>query len=219
MDAPSYDEWFQVIQHLPKDKAAGPTQITNEMLQHLGEHAQKILWFFVSACLCLNDIPDAWREANIYPIPKPTPWGCQLTNTRPITLLDTTRKAMIRLLNNRLSKIMSKHHVLRGNQFAGLPGKSTFEPIRIIHEIVQDAKEKNKELWVLFQDLSKAYDHVDISMLSHAMARLKLPSTFISLITNIFTERKNRVFTAVGTTDPYEVLVGIDQGEVMSPLI
>ena len=56
-------------------------------------------------------------------------------------------------------------------------------------------------------------------MLSHAIARLKLPSTFISLITNIFTERKNRVFTAVGTTDPYEVLVGIDQGEVMSPLI
>ena len=103
------------------------------MLQHLGEHAQKILWFFVSACLRLNDIPDAWREANIYPIPKPTPWGCQLTNTRPITLLDTTRKAMIRLLNNRLSKIMSEHHILRGN---GLPGKSTFKPIRIIHEIV-----------------------------------------------------------------------------------
>ena len=43
MDAPSYDEWIQVIQHLPKDKAAGPTQITNEMLQHLGEHVQKIL--------------------------------------------------------------------------------------------------------------------------------------------------------------------------------
>ena len=206
MDAPSYDEWIQVIQHLPKDKAAGPTQITNEMLQHLGEHAQKILWFFVSACLRLNDIPDAWREANIYPIPKPTPWGCQLTNTCPITLLDTTRKAMIRLLNNRLSKIMSEHHVLRGNQFAGLPGKSTFEPIRIIHEIVQDAKEKNKELWVLFQDLSKAYDRVDISMLSHAMARLKLPTTFISLITNIFTERKNHVFTAVGTTDLYDVV-------------
>ena len=109
---------------------------------------------------------------------------------------------------------MSEHHVLRGNQFTGLPGKSTFEPIRIIHEIVQDAKEKNKELWVLFQDLSKAYDRVDILILSHAMARLKLPSTFISLITNIFTERKNRVFTAVGTTDPYEVLVGIDQGEL-----
>ena len=91
--------------------------------------------------------------------------------------------------------------------------KSTFEPIRIIYEIVQDAKEKNKELWVLFQDLSKAYDRVNILMLAHAMARLKLPTTFILLITNIFTE-KNRVFTAVGTTDPYEVLVEIGRAHV-----
>ena len=219
MDAPSYDEWFQVIQHLPKDKAAGPTQITNEMLQHLGEHAQKILWFFVLACLRLNDIPDAWREANIYPIPKPTPWGCQLTNTRPITLLDTTQKAMIRLLNNRLSKIMSEHHVLRGNQFAGLPGTSTFEPLRIINEIIEDAKEKHNEIWLLFQDMSKAYDRVNIHMLQHALDRLHIPSQFSTLICNLFTQRKNRVFTAVGTTTPYDVLIGIDQGEVISPLL
>jgi hypothetical protein len=31
--------------------------------------------------------------------------------------------------------------------------------------------------------------------------------------------RKNQVFTAAGTTDPYEVLTGIDQGEIISPLL
>ena len=45
MDAPSYDEWIQVIQHLPKDKAAGQTQITNEMLQHLGDTLKKFYGF------------------------------------------------------------------------------------------------------------------------------------------------------------------------------
>src|SRR5439155_20015497 len=64
-----------------------------------------------------------------------------------------------------------------------------------------------------------AYDHVNIHMLKKAMYRLKLPSNFTKLITSLFLERKNSVFTAVGTTDPYDVLTGIDQGEIISPLL
>ena len=83
----------------------------------------------------------------------------------------------------------------------------------------EDAKEKKNEIWILFQDMSKAYDRVNIFMLQKALQRLKIPDTFNSLITNLFTQRKNRVFTAVGTTSPYDVLIGIDQGEVISPLL
>jgi ribonuclease HI len=56
-------------------------------------------------------------------------------------------------------------------------------------------------------------------MLAKAMQRLKIPQNFIDLIVNIFTNRKNRVFTEVGITNSYDVLVGIDQGEVLSPLL
>src|SRR5213080_632605 len=175
-------------------------------LQKLGSDANEILWKFVSACLRLNQIPNAWRKASIYPIPKPRPWECQLNNTRPITLLDTTRKAMVRLLNNRLAKIFVQESILNNTQFAGLPGSSTFEPLRIINEIIQDAKESKNELWILFQDLSKAYDRVNIKMLTKAMERLKLPLSFINLIANLFTDRENEVFTAVETTPFYKVL-------------
>src|ERR1700722_5354095 len=161
----------------------------------------------------------AWREAYVYPIPKPKDWECDLNNTRPITLLETIRKAMVRILNNRVSKIFVQHHILKGNQFAGLPGTSTFEPLRILNEIIEDAKEKRKDIWILFQDMSKAYDRVNLFMLQKAMTRLKLLVAFNNLICNLFTNRTNRVFTLVGTTDPYDVLIGIDQGEVISPLL
>jgi Reverse transcriptase (RNA-dependent DNA polymerase). len=49
--------------------------------------------------------------------------------------------------------------------------------------------------------------------------RLKIPESFIKLISNLFLGRKNSVFTAVGNTSPYDVLVGIDQGEIISPLL
>ncbi len=67
--------------------------------------------------------------------------------------------------------------------------------------------------------MSKVYDKVNLFMLQKAMLRLKIPSHFITFITNLFTNRTNQIFTYHGTTDPYNVLVGIDQGEVIYPLL
>ena len=67
--------------------------------------------------------------------------------------------------------------------------------------------------------MSKAFDRVNIHMLRKAMERLRIPDPFIRIITNLFLNRSNSVFTAYGNTDPYNVVVGIDQGEVISPLL
>ena len=56
-------------------------------------------------------------------------------------------------------------------------------------------------------------------MLQKAMTRLKIPAPFITFITNLFTKRTNQIFTYHGITDPYNVLVEIDQGEVICPLL
>ncbi|GBC01782.1 hypothetical protein RclHR1_43290001 [Rhizophagus clarus] len=67
--------------------------------------------------------------------------------------------------------------------------------------------------------MSKAYDRVNVHLLETAMSRLKLPTSFIRFVLGLFTNRKNSVFTAYGNTTPYDVLTGIDQGEVISPLL
>ena len=113
MSLPTEQEWYSVINKLPNDKAAGPSGITNEMLKHLGPNTAKCLWQFICACIRINDIPQGWREAHVYPIPKPKEWECNLNNTRPITLLETTRKAMVCVLNNRLADIMVKTKYLK----------------------------------------------------------------------------------------------------------
>ena len=51
------------------------------------------------------------------------------------------------------------------------------------------------------------------------MTRLKIPLNFIDLVIDLFTNRRNYVLTDVGKTSDYEVLVGINQGEVISPLL
>src|SRR5438034_7294866 len=60
---------------------------------------------------------------------------------------------------------------------------------------------------------------MDLNMLNLAMKRIKLPELFRKLILNLFTNRTNQLLTCHGPTNSYKVLVGVDQGEIISPLL
>ncbi|GET67343.1 RNA-directed DNA polymerase from mobile element jockey-like isoform X1 [Rhizophagus irregularis DAOM 181602=DAOM 197198] len=202
LDPPTLDEWLSTVSSMPNDKAPGPSMITYEMLKHLGPNTSALILILVQSCLRTADIPDLWRQAMVFPIPKPHEWKCQLKNTRPITLLEVIRKSLVKLFYNRLASILASNEVLRGGNFAGLPGGSCRDPIVI-----------------LSQDISKAFDSVDLKMLRFALERIKLPASATKFILSLFMNRSNRVFTAHGTTPSYRVRIGIDQGEVISPLL
>ncbi|CAB4443095.1 unnamed protein product [Rhizophagus irregularis] len=219
MNPPSLDEWLSTVSSMPNDKAAGPSMITYEMLKHLDPRISDLLLILIQRCLLIADIPDLWRQAMVFPIPKPHEWKCQLKNTRPITLLEVIRKTLVKLFYNRLSSILAKHDVLKGGNFAGLPGGSCRDPIITLESIIHDAQLNKNPLWVLSQDISKAFDSVDLSMLRFALQRIRLPPTTVNFLTSLFTKRTNRVFTAHGVTPSYRVRIGIDQGEVISPLL
>ena len=95
----------------------------------------------------------------------------------------------------------------------------TLEPIHALNMIMKDARSNNKPLYIYFQDMSKAYDRVQLPILKKAMERLCIPALLIDLIIGLFSNRENAVITNSGFTQPYEVLTGINQGEIISPLL
>src|SRR3954469_16442108 len=56
-------------------------------------------------------------------------------------------------------------------------------------------------------------------MLYLALNHLKIPLIFTELVLNLFTNHSNQVITANELSSPYKVQIGIDQGEVISPLL
>ncbi|GET56510.1 hypothetical protein GLOIN_2v1790286 [Rhizophagus irregularis DAOM 181602=DAOM 197198] len=72
-----------------------------------------------------------------------------------------------------------------GNNFAGLPGSSVNTPINVLDGIIKSHKLSHfmQELWILSQDISKAFDSIDLRMLRLAFNHLrglniKLPPAF-----------------------------------------
>ena len=87
----------------------------------------------------------------------------------------------------------------------------------ILNNILKESQDYNKELWIILQDLSKAYDRIDLKFLKLALERIKVPTLMVSFLLNLFTDRLNKVLTAVGDTNWYNVLISINQGEIISP--
>ncbi|GET59005.1 RNA-directed DNA polymerase from mobile element jockey-like [Rhizophagus irregularis DAOM 181602=DAOM 197198] len=216
------DEWKNTINSMPNNKASGPSKISYEMLKHLTGEAFNLSLVLANACLIHGDIPADWREALVYPIPKPHEFDAQLKNTRPITLLETVRKCVVKVVTTRLSKILADNQVLQGGNFAGLPGGSTDIPIKMLDAIIHQRrfdKTDDQELWIVSQDISKAFDSIDLNMLRLALICLHIPSLLIKFIINLFTRRNNKIITHYGNTSGYRVRIGIDQGEIISPLL
>ena len=163
------------------------------MLKKLSTKGRNFLSEFLYTCFLIGTTPSTWKQSNIYPISKNKEWGGDLANTRPIVLIETARKILTKILTLRLSAICKKHGILKGPNFAGLPGESTTEPIHLLNNICEEAREKKKELWVLFQDTAKAFDTVNLNMLERAMAWIKIPQKATTLIINLFKNRELRV--------------------------
>ncbi len=144
---------------------------------------------------------------------------CDITKTRSLTLLDTLRKVVMKIIINQLLLIIAKHSILKRNNFIKLPGGSTEILIKLMNMILENAKIYCKLVWILLQNLSKTYDRVNLSLIKKAMMHIRILTNCIEFIIDFFTYRKNVIYTKGGLMAYYNIKIGIDQGKVISLLL
>ena len=137
---------------------------------------------------------------------------------RPITLLEHARKVCLAILTGLLSDICTRHKILHPNNFSVLKGSSIHEPLHALNSVMEDARERKQELWIVLQDIRRAFDSVDWEMACRAMVRLKLPEGYIQLYASLADQKSNQVITPFGLTDLYIAESGLDQGAVEAPI-
>ena len=216
---PTVEEWTTAASKMNVKSAAGPSGVTYKLIQHVGTYAKQILCKIVGTSFQEGFFPDQWKQSIMYPIPKKEDWGGDCTNTRPIILLDCFRKVAMRILTDRIKTICESKNVLRGLNYCGLSKESTTEPIFILNALMEDAHDNNRQCWVLLQDMKKAFDSISTEALRASLLRIKMNPQITNLLTDTFGNRSISIITAYGNSDPFMPKVGIDQGDIISPLI
>jgi hypothetical protein len=129
------------------------------------------------------------------------------------------KKCFTKLFTQRLDNIINTNNLLSNLNFAATKNSSTHIPIQILNNTIEYYKHFNKEAWIMFQDMSKAFDKINISRLQDTCKRIGIPLQGIQLITELHTNRQARIITAHGLTSPVYIKSGIEQGETYSPLL
>jgi len=65
---------------------------------------------------------------------------------RPITLIETSRKLLTKILTNRISEVCTTHNILKGDNFSVLKDTTTNTPIQIVNLLCEFSKQHQKPL-------------------------------------------------------------------------
>src|SRR5260364_406564 len=128
------------------------------MLKNLSSAAKNRFLKILNACLKLKTITKGWKKNRIYPIAKKEIFTGTLEETCSIKLMEHSRKILTRIITKRLSQRLERYPILNMNNHVALLNISTEMPIVTTMHIIEDAHVNDKKMWILCQNISKAYD-------------------------------------------------------------
>ena len=189
-----------------------------ELLKNMGDTGNS--WFLE---LCLGfwnggEIPDDWGKDLMCPIyKKGDKTAC--SNYRGISLMPHALKVYERMLEGRLRECIEEK--LGEWQHGFRPDRGTIDLIFTLKMITEKTWEWNKEKYVAFIDLEKAFDRLPRMKLWDVLDDVyyNVPPKLKRAIYSTYQNTKCRVKTQGAGQDWFTVKSGVRQGSVLSPLL
>jgi hypothetical protein len=223
-DITSVDEVTAIVMKLNPDKATGPDNVSNRMLQHLPKTAMEAITGLFNRSWSQGIFPELWKQAHIHPIPKKPPIVAA-KDFRPISLLSALGKVMEKVVAGQIYEECQRKHILDDHQYGFRRNTSTTHALvnltNNIYNHIHSSK-RNGTMAVLI-DLKAAYDSVNHDQLLYKIHKLPLPPHFYNWLVSYLEDRssRTRAITSEGKhlSNPLIFSRGTPQGSALSPLI
>ena len=213
---PTKPEIKKAIKTLRGGKAEGPDGIPAEALKADIETSTNMLYHLLKTIWEEECVPSDWKDGHIVKIPKKGDLrDCK--NYRGIMLLSTPGKVLNRILLERLQKGLDEK--LRENQAGFRENRSCGDQTATLRIIIEKSIEWNTSVYVNFIDFEKAFDSVDREMLWKLTAHYGIPAKITNIIRSTYQGMRCQVLHEGCISEPFEVLTGVRQGCLLSPLL
>ena len=111
------------------------------------------------------------------------------------------------------------NHELPDVQTGFRKGRGTRDQKVNILQIMEKAREFQKNIYFCFIDYAKAFDCVDHSKLWKILKEMGIPDHLTGLLRNSYAGQEATVRTGHGTTDWFQIGKGVRQGCILSPCL
>lgn len=135
---------------------------------------------------------------------------------RPVSLLSCVSE---RIIFKHIYNHLKENFILTDYQSGFKPGKSTITQLIEIYQIFCRAVDQNKEIRVVFLDISKAFDRVWHKGLIFKLNRCGIGGKLLNWLSDYLSCRRQRVCLNGSYSDWMKLEAGVPQGSVLGPLL
>ena len=206
------------IQILDISKSYGPDDISPRFLKEgidvLSIILQRIFNLSLSSCI----FPNIWKKANVMPIHKKGPKG-DINNYRPISLLSVVGKVFERIVFKYVYNHFKENFIISIHQSGFLPNRSTITQLLEVYHHFCKAVDENKEIRVIFLDISKAFDKVWHKGILFKLQQCGIGGSLLKWFSDYLKDRMQRVVVNGRCGEWGKITAGVPQGSVLGPLL
>lgn len=141
----------------------------------------------------------------------------ELSNYRPISLLNTDYKILSYSLANRVKKVISA--IINHDQTGYIKNRQVYFNLRQIQDIIDYADKFKVEGAILFLDFSKAFDTLDWNFLLNSLKHFGFNHSFIKWIKTLYNNISSLIINNGWISSPVILQRGIRQGCPCSSLL
>jgi exonuclease III len=211
----SMNEVVMALRGMKDGKASGPSEVSAEMIKVLKDEGVAWLHKLVNEILMQEKIPDEWRKSILIPIYKKKGNAMECGNYRGIKLIEHCMKVFERIIEARLRQIVC----VRDTQYGFMKGKSTIDAIWVVRQLQEKMIERQKGLYCCYVDLEKAYDRIPRDVILGSLRKKGVPERLVRVVEDMYGGARTTVRTDEGSSDQFEVKVGLHQGSALSPFL
>ena len=211
----SEEEVEAAIGKMKLGKAAGPSGVVADMLKAAGKDGTRWMTELCNAVVRDGKIPKDWSRSWLVNVYKGKGDALECGSYRGIKLVEHAMKILERVIERRVRNVVK----IDSMQFGFMAGKSTTDAIFNVRQLQEKYLARNKELWMAFVDLEKAFDRVPREVVWWALRCLGVDEWIVSVIKAMYEDATTTVRVNGRESKAFSVRVGVHQGSVLSPLL